>query len=212
MKQAGLFGGSFNPIHFGHLHLAESVWRQLGLDHVLLMPAGEAPHKSCAEYAAGIHRAEMCRLAAAERPWLRVSDLEIRKPGKSYTVDTLRILCEQQPDTAWTLMLGSDMLLSFDRWRSWQEIMRIARICAVSREKNDREMLCAAADRLMRQVPGAEITVLNVPAFPLSSTQIRENLRKHADCSCLLPENVVQYILKNGLYSDGGRDENGEGD
>lgn len=211
MKQAGLYGGSFNPIHNGHLHLAESVRDALHLDYVLLMPAGEAPHKSCDEYAAGAHRKAMCGLAAAERPWLRVSDYEIRKPGKSYTIDTLRMLRETNPDTEWTLLLGSDMLLSFDTWRNWQGIMEIARICAVSREENDLPALHAKADALMQQVTGAEIRVLNVPAFPVSSTQIRQNLRNHADCSCLLPENVVQYILKNGLYIQRG-DDNEQGE
>lgn len=211
MMHAGLFGGSFNPIHLGHLHLAESVYSALKLDYVLLMPAGEAPHKSTAAYAAGIHRYAMCSLAAEHRPWLRVSDYEINKHGKSYTVETLRTLRGTHPDTAWTLMLGSDMLLTLDQWFCWEEILQIARICAVSRDGNDLAALNRQAEALMQRVPGAEITVLSVPAFPVSSTQIRENLKKHSDCSCLLPENVVQYIMKNQLYADGGGNAHGEG-
>jgi len=211
MKQAGLFGGSFNPIHLGHLYLADAVYRALHLDCVVLMPAGEAPHKSTAEYASAEHRYAMCRLAAKTRPWLTVSDFEIKKTGKSYTVETLRALHKRHPDTAWTLMLGSDMLLTFDKWFCWEEILQIAKICAVSREQDDLPALEQKAAALMQAVPGAEITVLSVPAFPLSSTQIRENLKKHSDCSCLLPENVVQYIEENSLYTDGGGDSNGEG-
>ena len=211
MRRIGLFGGSFNPIHNGHLHLAESVYQALQLDSVMLMPAGEAPHKSSAAYASGAHRFAMCRLATKSRPWLTVSDLEIKKPGRSYTVETLRILRERHPDTAWTLLLGSDMLLTFDKWYCWQEILAYAAVCAVSREENDLPALQDAADRLKEQVPGAEVTVLRVPAFPVSSTQIRENLKNHADCSCLLPENVVPYIMKNGLYSGGGVDGQGDG-
>ena len=199
-RQVGLFGGSFNPIHNGHLHLAKSVRKALRLDQVVLMPAGEAPHKSTAAYAPAVHRLEMCRLAAEKYPWMAVSDYEICKNGKSYTVETLRALRGLHPATDWTLMIGSDMLLTFSTWREWQEIMKMARICAVSREIGDLPELNRAADALRLEVPDAEIVVLSVRAFPASSTQIRENLQKNADCSCLLPENVVQYIRENRLY------------
>ena len=100
-RQVGLFGGSFNPIHNGHLHLAKSVRKALALDEVLLMPAGEAPHKSTAAYAPARHRLEMCRIAAKKFSWMRVSDYEISKNGKSYTVETLRALRETAPGTDW---------------------------------------------------------------------------------------------------------------
>ena len=95
MKQLGLFGGSFNPIHNGHLHLVRAVKRAMQLDGVVLMPTGEAPHKSSAEYAPAADRLEMCRLAAEKYRWLQISDYEIRKNGKSYTVETLRALCSE---------------------------------------------------------------------------------------------------------------------
>lgn len=200
MRQLGLFGGSFNPIHSGHLHLAEAVKQALALDGVVLMPTGEAPHKSSAEYVSAAHRLEMCRLAAEHFSWMRVSDYEIRKYGKSYTVDTLRALTQMHPEIYWTLMIGSDMLLTFSQWRAWQEILQMARLCAVSRAHGDLPELYAAAETLRRTVPEAEITVLPAAAFPASSTEIRQNLQNNADCSCLLPENVVQYIRKHKLY------------
>lgn len=200
-RQLGLFGGSFNPIHNGHLHLVKSVRDALKLDGVLLVPTGEAPHKSSAEYAPAADRLEMCRLAAKKYRWIRVSDYEMRKSGKSYTVETLRMLCETMPDAEWTLMIGSDMLLSFETWCCWQEILHRARLCAVSRETGDLPALREKAEALKAECPGAEIVVLSVQAVPLSSTQIRQNLQKNADCSCLLPENVVQYIRKKHLYS-----------
>ena len=199
-RQLGLFGGSFNPIHNGHLHLVKSVKRALKLDGVILMPAGEAPHKSTAEYAPAADRLEMCRLAAKKYRWLTVSDYETSKSGKSYTVETLRALKTEYPDAEWTLMIGSDMLLSFETWREWQEILRIARLCAVSREPGDLPALNEKAALLKAECPGAEIIVLTVQAVPVSSTEIRQNLQKNADCSCLLPENVVQYIGKKHLY------------
>ena len=200
MKQLGLFGGSFNPVHNGHLHLVRAVKRAMQLDGVLLMPTGEAPHKSSAEYAPASDRLEMCRLAAEKYRWLQISDYEIRKSGKSYTVETLRALKEMQPDAAWTLMIGSDMLLTFTQWREWQEILRMARLCAVSREKGDLPELNAAAEAMRKEAPFADITVLSVRALPVSSTQIRKNLQIGADCSCLLPENVVKYIQDHRLY------------
>lgn len=200
MKEYGLFGGSFNPIHNGHLHLAKSVYRTLELDHVVLMPSGEAPHKDCSEYAPAADRLEMCRLAAEKFDWMSVSDDEIRKMGKSYTVETLRDLRERFPDVHWTLMIGSDMLLTFDQWYCWQEILQMARVCAVSREVGDLPALREKAEQLKTAADGTDIVVLSVRAFPLSSTQIRENLKKNVISSCVLPKNVVQYIRLNGLY------------
>lgn len=200
MKEYGLFGGSFNPIHNGHLYLAESVYEALGLERVILMPSGEAPHKDCSEYAAAEHRLEMCRRAAEQYDWMTVSDDEIRKNGKSYTVETLRQLTKEYPDVHWTLMIGSDMLLSFDRWYCYTEILRMAKICAVSRETGDLPALFEKAEALSDAESCADIIVLSVRAFPVSSTQIRKKLKKNENSSCLLPKNVVQYIRLNGLY------------
>ncbi len=199
-RRIGLFGGSFNPIHNGHLHLARAVKRALRLEGVVIMPAGEAPHKSSASYAPAADRLEMCRIAAKPYRWMTVSDYETCKSGKSYTVDTLRALHQMHPDTEWTLMIGSDMLLSFRTWREWQEILRLASLCTVSREKGDLPALNAVAEEMKAECPYAEIRVLTVNAVEVSSTEIRQNLQNHADCSCLLPENVVQYIKEKHLY------------
>ena len=198
--RTGLFGGSFNPIHIGHLHLAQAVQAELQLDGILLMPAGEAPHKSSAAYAPAVDRFHMCELAAAQIPQMRVSDYEMRKRGKSYTVETLRYLTQVQPQTDWTLLIGSDMLLTFDAWVRWEEILSMAAVAAVSRQAGDLPQLHEKADALRRSCPAAEIHVLSVDAVEISSTEIREKLQKGADCSCVLPENVVQYIQEHGLY------------
>lgn len=202
--RVGLFGGSFNPIHNGHLHLAESVKTACGLDYVLLMPTGTAPHKSSAAYVDAEHRYAMCKLAARAYDWLAVSDYEIRKDGKSYTVETLTHLKAQYPHVAWTLMIGSDMLLTFDRWYRWTDILEMAAVCAVSRQYGDEAQLRQKAETLQQQMQqcgkSADILVLSVAALPVSSTQIREKMQKNENCSCLLPENVVQYMNVYGLY------------
>ena len=200
MKQRGLFGGSFNPIHNGHLHLVRAARRALALDSVLLMPTGEAPHKDSSAYAPAEDRLAMCRLAAKYRPWLHVSDWEIRRPGRSYTVDTLTYLTGAEPDTHWTLMIGSDMLLTFDQWREWERILSMASLCAVSRCQGDLPELNEKAEALRKAAPAADIRVLTVRAVPVSSTQIRSLLQNNGDPSCLLPKNVVQYIREKGLY------------
>ncbi len=203
--RAGLFGGSFNPIHNGHLHLAESVKSACGLDYVVLMPTGTAPHKSSAAYVDAKHRYAMCKLAASKYDWLAVSDYEICKSGKSYTVETLAYLKAQYPNVKWTLMIGSDMLLSFDRWYRWMDILEMTAVCAVSRQHGDAAQLRQKAEDLQRQMQDdgkqpADILVLPVAALPVSSTQIREKMQKSESCSCLLPENVVQYMNVYGLY------------
>ncbi len=202
--RVGLFGGSFNPIHNGHLHLVESVKVACALDHVLLMPTGTAPHKSSAAYVDAEHRYAMCKLAASKYDWLAVSDYEIRKHGKSYTVETLTYLKAQYPNVEWTLMIGSDMLLTFDRWHRWMDILEMAAICAVSRQHGDVAQLRQKAAQLQQQMQSsgssADIFVLPVVALPISSTQIREKMKKNESCSCLLPENVVQYMGIHGLY------------
>ena len=107
--------------------------------------------------------------------------------------------------------LGSDMLLSFRTWREWQEILHLASLCAVSREQGDLPGLQACADSMKAECPDAEIRVLTVDAVEVSSTEIRQNLQNHADCSCLLPENVVQYISKKHLYGNCENQTWGEG-
>ena len=148
MSRIALFGGSFNPIHNGHLHLAQTVHQQCGLDRMLLMPSGTAPHKSSDAYAPAADRLAMCRLAAEPYPWLEVSDYELTKPGKSYTVETLRYLHSRFPEDALFLLTGSDMLLSFDSWYCWQEILTLAGLLCVSRGTEPEDVLRQKAAEL----------------------------------------------------------------
>ena len=197
MSRIALFGGSFNPIHNGHLHLAKTVHDQCGLDRMLLMPSGTAPHKSSAEYAPARDRLAMCRLAAEPYPWLEVSDYELTKPGKSYTVETLRHLHGCCPEDALFLLIGSDMLLSFDSWYCWQEILTLCSLICVSRGTEPEEMLREKAAAL---APFGQVTVLHTRPLPMSSSQIRHKITLCRKFSCYLPENVVQYIMLHRLY------------
>ena len=197
MSRIALFGGSFNPIHNGHLHLAQTVHQQCGLDRMLLMPSGTAPHKSSDAYAPAADRLAMCRLAAEPYPWLEVSDYELTKPGKSYTVETLRYLHSCFPEDALFLLTGSDMLLSFDSWYCWQEILTLAGLLCVSRGTEPEEVLRQNAAELSSY---GQVTVVHAKPLPMSSSQIRHKIELCRKFSCYLPENVVQYIMLHRLY------------
>ncbi|WP_302368082.1 nicotinate (nicotinamide) nucleotide adenylyltransferase [Ruminococcus champanellensis] len=197
MSRIALFGGSFNPIHNGHLHLAQTVHQQCGLDRMLLMPSGTAPHKSSDAYAPAADRLAMCRLAAEPYPWLEVSDYELTKPGKSYTVETLRYLHSRFPEDALFLLTGSDMLLSFDSWYCWQEILTLAGLLCVSRGTEPEDVLRQKAAELSSY---GQVTVVHAKPLPMSSSQIRHKIELCRKFSCYLPENVVQYIMLHRLY------------
>lgn len=197
MSRIALFGGSFNPIHNGHLHLAQTVHQQCGLDRMLLMPSGTAPHKSSDAHAPAADRLAMCRLAAEPYPWLEVSDYELTKPGKSYTVETLRYLHSCFPEDALFLLTGSDMLLSFDSWYCWQEILTLAGLLCVSRGTEPEDVLRQKAAELSSY---GQVTVVHAKPLPMSSSQIRHKIELCRKFSCYLPENVVQYIMLHRLY------------
>lgn len=197
MRKIGLFGGSFNPIHKGHVKLAVSIKEKLSLDKVIFIPSGEAPHKSSEEYADSSDRYEMCRLAVSDYPFFEVSDYEITKEGKSYSVYTVRHFKELYPDDELYLMVGSDMLLYFDKWYEYKEILKNVTLAAVSREGTDFEELEEYAEKLRKY---GDIIVVNNEVFPVSSTQLRKMIKNNEDTSCYLDEKVVKYIILKKLY------------
>ncbi len=199
MKQRiGLFGGSFNPIHNGHLHLAEIAMEQFQLERVLFMPTYISPFKQDAVGVAdGAHRLAMCQLATESNPAFSVSDYELQQKTVSYTVHTLSHLRAQQPDVTWVLLMGSDMLLHFQSWRQWKQILTMAELGVISRWQDDADQLAQVADTLSAYGT-VQLCCGNV--LPLSSTKIRRLLKKNQDCTCYLPENVVKYIVFHTLY------------
>lgn len=199
MEHIGIFGGSFNPPHIGHIRAAECAVRQLGLTKVLLVPAYQVPHK---EPAAGdptpAQRLEMTRLAAENHPLLEVSDVEIRRSGRSYTWDTVRTLREQYPGAKLTVLLGSDMFRGFGQWINADKIMGEASLAVVSRgEKREEQAIAQAAVPL--RAAGAEVTVVPNPVTEVSSTQVRRLLAFGCGDE-FLPGALAAYIRQNQLY------------
>ena len=198
MKRIGIFGGSFNPPHRGHMHLAESVREALALDEVWLIPSKISPHRSMDAYAPEADRLAMCRLAAEEWPWLHVSDYELQSERVSYTWYTVEHFAKTHPDDELWLLMGSDMLLSFSSWYRWQDILRLANVAGIARAPGEDERLNEAAAQLSRF---GEIRVIQVDSFEVSSTKIREMVRKGSVDPCYLSEKIVQYIEERHLYA-----------
>lgn len=194
----GIFGGSFNPPHKGHLHLAESVHDALQLDEVWLVPAKQPPHKSSAAYAPAEDRLEMCRLAAEEYPWMRVEDYELRQDVVSYSYYTVTHFVHAYPEAKFFLLIGGDMLRTFTQWYRWQDILRYTALAAIAREPEEYAQLLECAENLCQY---GEIHLINVETFTISSTKIRDGIQKSQNNSCYLPKKIVQYINKRNLYA-----------
>ena len=201
----GIYGGSFNPIHLGHMAAARGAAERLGLDKLYLIPAGIPPHKALEEDSAGPgHRLDMARLAAEalELPGIvEVSDMELCRQGKSYTVDTVETFRKRFPDDQLYLLMGTDMFLSFQDWRHPRRIARQCVLCAFCRSDGDRREAFAAQERRLAQAYDARTRLLlDLPeVVEVSSTWLREKLAQGEGRAFLSPA-VYGYILLHGLY------------
>lgn len=204
--KTGIYGGTFNPIHLGHMQAAAFAAKELGLEQLVLIPAGIPPHKAMAQDSPeSCHRLAMTQLAA-ERVQLEtgipvvVSDMEINREGKSFTSDTLTIWKEEHPDDELVLFMGTDMLTTFTEWHEPQTIAALAQICSFARGAEDKAALLAAKAVVESQYEGAQVTVLDLPEIvEISSSELRESLaagrgREYLDGA------VYGYILRMGLY------------
>ena len=200
----GIYGGSFNPVHNGHIHLAETAVAEFGLDRLYLLPSKKSPHRSSAEYAPDEDRLEMLRLASRHNEKLFVSDYEIKSDRVSYTIYTVEHFRREFPDAELFLLVGSDMLLSFDTWYRYEQILENVTLCVVSREKGDLPELRKKAEELGKI---GKILVSETAPTVVSSTEVRKKIAKNKDFTCYLDENVVQYIRLKGLYSVRGEGE-----
>ena len=197
----GVYGGTFNPIHRGHLTAARAAADALGLEKVLLIPDNLPPHKALpAGSATGEDRLEMCRLTAGEVPGMEVLDLELRRSGPSYTSDTLAELHAQYPDDELWLLVGSDMFLSLQEWHEPERILSLAGIAAFHRTRGDETERFAQQKANLEQIYGARVALLENPdVVEISSTELRVQLAQGRGRS-FLTEAVCGYVLRRGLY------------
>ncbi|MFW5857997.1 MAG: nicotinate-nucleotide adenylyltransferase [Planctomycetota bacterium] len=218
----GLLGGTFDPVHNGHLHLARHAAARFGLDGVLFMPARTPPHKPGRRIAPADHRLAMLRRAVADAPAFRVSDRELRRPGPSYTVDTLRALRETEPAIRYRLLLGSDMLGDLHKWREVEAVLRLGEPIVAARPGGDlppdhpvfhadgegvaveeaaawlRTVLAPPLHPFAAQLAGS---LLPLPPAPVSSTEVRRRCRAGEPLDGLVPPAVAAYLRDHRLYT-----------
>ncbi len=200
MEKIGIFGGTFNPIHKGHIHLIEACCGAFSFDRVLLIPTRVPPHKQAPDLAEDKYRFEMCRLAAEDNPLLTVSDIEIKRPKKSYTYDTLVQLKKEYPNGNFYLIMGSDMFLTFRSWYCWEKMLKITALITAARENSRLKEL--EAEKRQLELLGGQAFVLDIPVLEISSTEVRERLKKGRDVSGMLDTKVLSYIREHDLYSE----------
>lgn len=198
MKKLLIYGGAFNPPHLGHAHLLRAAIQAVQPNLTLVIPSAISPHKTAAAVSLNL-RAQMCRFFKNCGENVRVSEIEhAGRHDKSYTVKTLRRLKRIYPHYAFYLLVGGDMLLSFERWRHWRRILGMATLVAAAREPRERRALEQKREALERA--GGRVLLLDVQPLPMSSSEIRETLRRGGSVEELLDPSVCAVIDKNRLY------------
>lgn len=197
-KGLGILGGTFDPIHIGHLRIAEAVYERIALEQIIFIPAFVPPHKVGQDYAPAEHRYAMTELAVKPYPYFTVSDMELRRSGVSYTIDTLRELRQIYPDKELYFIIGADSVAQLHTWNSINEMLQLATFVAAGRpgyegvmEEVVHHLGVAAAERIM---------LLHTPEYDISSTEIRTRLHEGASLAGLVPRAVEQYINAHNLY------------
>lgn len=196
----GMFGGSFNPIHNGHIQLIRDIIDEIALDKLFVVPSFLPPHKSVKSPVSPEDRIRMCRISVSDILGVEVSDIEIKRGGKSYTYETLQELNRLYPDDTLFLIMGADMFLSIETWKNPEIIFNLATICGVPRKGiGGRQELLDKEPFL--QLLGADTKVLRMELPEISSTEIREAVKNGNPIDKLVPKCVEGYILEKGLYS-----------
>jgi len=195
----GILGGTFNPPHIGHLVCAQEAHAQLGLDRVVLMPAGEPPHKQIAADPGAEARAELCRLAVGDDARFGVSRLELDRPGRSYTVDTLKALRDEHPQDDLTFIVGGDMARSLPTWREPEAMLELATLAVAERAGSEREEIRGEL-RALGVASMQRVRFFDMPRVDVSSSLVRERVATGRPIRYLLPDAVAEAIAANGWY------------
>lgn len=206
----GVFGGTFDPIHAGHLAIAENLSTHIPLPNIQFIPCLQPPHREPPQ-ANAEQRLDMVQLAIAGHSGWSANDIDLQRPGPSYMVDTLTLLRHQQPQTPWCLILGMDAFAELNHWREWERILKLAHLIVVNRpdfelpnEAWNQNLLAKSqvqsADYFFQHLSGG-ILLHEMPPSPISATAIRSELQLHHHTPVWLPPAVYEYIEQHGLYS-----------
>ena len=194
-QRIGVMGGTFDPIHHGHLVAASEVGQVFALDEVIFVPTGQPYQKDSRQVSSAEDRYLMTVIATASNPRFSVSRVDIDRPGETYTIDTLRDLrAERGPDVELFFITGADALARMISWRDADELFRLAHFVGCTRPGHRLSLTGLPADR---------VSLIEIPALAISSTGCRERVREGEPIWYLVPDGIVQYISKRGLYADG---------
>lgn len=206
-KRIGIMGGTFDPIHIGHLILGETAYEQFQLDKVLFMPAGNPPHKrERKDRASDEQRTEMVKRAIASNPHFELSLEEMRQDGYTYTYRTLENLQNQNPDTEYFFILGADSLCDFEKWREPFRILNVCTILVATRNHTSHQRLDETIAALKKKY-GGRIEKLNSLNIDISSEQIRTWIQQRRSLAYYVPDQVISYIMENNIYKGSDKDE-----
>ncbi len=217
-RKIGILGGTFNPVHNGHLAIAAEVRDRLQMERVLFIPSFMPPHKHEEEIPSALQRLEMIRLAISGKPFFEVSDIEIARGGKSYTIDTILELRRLHPDVELYFIIGLDAFLEIQSWHRWEELLTLCCFALIPRHgyhfldlcrldflKNESlvlsELDSGTRSQAIIQDAAHTLCLLEIPLHEVSSTDIRRRVRQGASIKYFLPEPVENYIIKNKIYA-----------
>lgn len=199
MVKKAIFGGTFNPIHNGHLHIAYEALNSLNLDKVIFVPAGDPPHKTGKVVTDAVDRYNIVNVAVRNEEKFEVSPYEINKKGKSYTYMTLRYFHNLEPETEWYFITGTDCLVELHLWKNVDKILDLCKFVVFSRPGyNEQEVLYSK--KCIEEKYNCKLILVEIPTMEISSTMIREKIKKGEDVSDYLPEGVYDAIIELGLY------------
>lgn len=188
----GIYGGTFNPPHIGHLITAESVKETVRFDRILFIPSYITPHKNEGEEHLSHHRFEMIKLAVKNNPSFQVSDIEISKNEISYTITTLEYLLSKYPDSKFSIIIGMDNYITFHLWKEPKRILQLASLIVMNRPQYPR--------KVNELIGTTNTTFVDVPNIGISSSEIRQKVKEGKSIKYLVPDSVEQYIIEHQLY------------
>ncbi|PKM66354.1 MAG: nicotinate-nucleotide adenylyltransferase [Firmicutes bacterium HGW-Firmicutes-2] len=202
MKNIAIMGGTFNPIHIGHLIAAQCTSDHHLFDEIWFMPSGNPPHKEGEVIIDSAHRMEMCRIATKDHPTFRISDYELNRKGKVYSVDTFAMLQKEFPDNKYWLIIGTDSLFNLEKWYNHKKLLKIGAFVIVHRSGYDEEKSLEQQARLRECYHTAFMNV-HMPQIEVSSSMIRKRIAEGKPINYYVPDAVSDYIQKHKLYQLG---------
>lgn len=198
MKNIGIMGGTFNPIHIGHLIAAQEVLKRMNMDRIIFIPTGNPPHKKKGEVIPSSDRYEMVKLAVKRNEGFEVSDIEIKRAGQTYTYDTLKELHNIYYETQFYFIIGFDTLKEIDTWKKVNDVCNMTNFIVVNRGNTTKEI---KEEILFKEKKyGCEFILVEIPDIDVSSTDIRDRIKNNKSIKYLVTDDVEEYIKQKGLY------------